>query len=93
MKKIPVKIIEFSDGDRMVQEVMIDLIDTMQLEGDPGEQIEDFRNSYFDFVKKVKTLFYGSEQSKKKKRQTLPSSVYYRVGELFQKFNNEIKNS
>ena len=92
MKKIPVKIIEFSDGDRMVQEVMIDLIDTMQLEGDPGEQIEDFRNSYFDFVKKVKTLFYGSEQSKKKKRQTLPSSVYYRVGELFQKFNNEIKN-
>ena len=92
MKKIPVKIIEFSDGDRMVQEVMIDLIDTMQLEGDPGEQIEAFRNSYFDFVKKVKTLFYGSEQSKKKKRQTLPSSVYYRVGELFQKFNNEIKN-
>ena len=92
MKKIPVKIIEFSDGDRMVQEVMIDLIDTMQLEGDPGEQIEDFRNSYFDFVKKVKTLFYGSEQSKKKKRQTLPSSVHYRVGELFQKFNNEIKN-
>ena len=90
MKKIPVKIIEFSDGDRMVQEVMIDLIDTMQLEGDPGEQIEDFRNSYFDFVKKVKTLFYGSEQSKKKKRQTLPSSVYYRVGELFQ--NNHHKH-
>jgi len=43
MKKIPVKIIEFADGDNMIQEVMIDLVDSIQLEGDPGKKIDKFR--------------------------------------------------
>ena len=47
MKKIPVKIIEFLDGDKKIQEVMIDLIDTMELEGDPGKKIEEFKKKYF----------------------------------------------
>ena len=75
MKKIPVKIIEFLDGDKKIQEVMIDLIDTMELEGDPGKKIEEFKKKYFDTVKKAEKLFYGKESDEKKKYQHLPSSV------------------
>ncbi len=92
MNKIPVKIIEFPDGENMIREVMIDLVDTMQLEGDPGTKIEGFRDKYFELVKKAQKLFYGKNLDKKRKRQTLPSSTYYELGELLQKFNSEIKN-
>lgn len=92
MKKIPVKIIEFPDGENMIREVMIDLVDTMQLEGDPGTKIEGFRDKYFELVKKAQKLFYGKNLDKKRKRQTLPSSAYYELGELLRKFNSEIKN-
>ena len=43
MNKIPVKIIEFSDGDQLIQEVMIDLADTVELKGNPGEYLEKFK--------------------------------------------------
>ena len=59
MTKIPVKIIEFSDGDKKIQEVMIDLVDTMQIDGDPGKKIEQFRDKYFNLVKQAEKLFYG----------------------------------
>jgi len=92
MKKIPVKIIEFADGDKMIQEVMIDLVDTMQLGIDPGKKIDKFRDKYFELVKKAQKLFYGKNHDKKKKRQTLPSSTYWKLGNLLGKFNDDIKN-
>lgn len=92
MKKIPVKIIEFSDGGKKIQEVMIDLIDTMQIEGDPGKQTEKFRRKYFDTVKKAESLFYGKKLNQKKKYQNLPSSVYWDLCILLNDFNKEIEN-
>lgn len=92
MKRIPVKIIEFPDGENTIREIMIDLVDTMELEGDPGTKFESFRDKYFELVKEAQTLFYGENQDKKRKRQTLPSSSYYELGELLRKFNSEIKN-
>jgi len=92
MKKIPVKIIEFLDGDKKIQEVMIDLVDTMEIEGDPVIKIEKFKKKYFDTVKKAGELFYGTKLDEKKKYQYLPSSVYWNLGLLLQKFNKEIKN-
>jgi len=92
MKKIPVKIIEFADGDKMIQEVMIDLVDSIQLEGDPGKKIDKFRDKYFKLVKKAQKLFYGKNIDKKKKRQTLPSSTYWKLGNLLRKFNADIEN-
>ncbi|MCH6574389.1 MAG: hypothetical protein IH795_04165 [Bacteroidetes bacterium] len=92
MQKIPVKIIEFADGDNMIQEVMIDLVDSMQLEGDPGKKIDKFRDKYFKLVKKAEKLFFGKDVKKTKKRRSFPSSVYWKLGNMFGKFNDETKN-
>jgi len=93
MKKIPVKIIEFADGDNMIQEVMIDLVDSMTLEGDPGKKkIDKFRDKYFKLVKKAEKLFFGSNL-KKTRTKNLTSSTCWKLGNLFQKFDDDIKNS
>ena len=92
MKRIPVKIVEFSHDGNIIQEIMIDLTDMMQLKGNYEEKIECFKNRYFELVKKAHELFYGKNQNKKKKYQTLPSSAYYDIGKLLQKFNDEVKN-
>lgn len=92
MKKIPVKIIEFADGDNMIQEVMIDLVDSIQLEGDPGKKIDKFRDKYFKLVKKAEKLFFGSNL-KKTRTKNLSSSTCWKLGSLFQKFDDDIKNS
>jgi hypothetical protein len=91
MKKIPVKIIEFSDGDKMIQEVMIDLVDSIQLEGDPGKKIDIFRDKYFKLVKKAEKLFFGSNL-KKTRSKNLTSSTCWKLGNLFRKFDDDIKN-
>ena len=92
MTKIPVKIIEFSDGDKKIQEVMIDLVDTMQIDGDPGKKIEQFRDEYFDLVKQAEQLFYGNNMTQKKKYQNLPSSTYWKLGKLLQTFSDKFDN-
>ena len=92
MTKIPVKIIEFLDGDKKIQEVMIDLIDTIQIYDDPGKKIEQFRDKYFDLVDNAKKMFYGKDHSSPKTRKEKPSSLYWQLGVLLHDFNKEIKN-
>ena len=92
MKKIPVKIIEFADEDNMIQEVMIDLVDSMQLEGDPGKKIDKFRDKYFKLVEKAENLFFSSNL-KKTRSKNLSSSTCWKLGNLFRKFDDDIKNS
>ena len=58
MKKIPVKIIEFSDGSDTIREVMIDLADSMQLDGDPGKKLDKFKIRYFKLIHKAEKLFF-----------------------------------
>jgi len=92
MNKIPIKIVELkSPSGQTAIDVMIDVYDYNEIEN--GQQkIKKFKKKYFEFVKKVQKLFYGKNLNEKKKRQTLPSSLYYEIGGLLQKFNNEIKN-
>lgn len=85
MTKIPVKIVEFSDGGKKIQEVMIDLVDTMQIDGDPGKKIEQFRDKYFDLVKQTQNIM-PKEKSKRK------PSHFWQIGKLLYDFNNSIKN-
>ena len=85
MTKIPVKIIEFLDGDKKIQEVMIDLVDTMQIDGDPGKKIEQFRDKYFDLVKQAQNIM-PKEKSKRK------PSHFWQIGKLLYDFNKSIKN-
>ena len=92
MMKIPVKIIEFADGDNMIQEVMIDLVDSMQLEGDPGKKIDKFKDKYFILVKKAEKLFFSSNL-KKTRSKNLSSSTCWDLGNLFRKFDDDIKNN
>ena len=44
----------------MIKEVMIDLVDSIQLDGDPGKKIDKFRDKYFKLVEKAEKLFFGS---------------------------------
>ncbi|MDA1124712.1 MAG: hypothetical protein O3C04_03585 [Crenarchaeota archaeon] len=85
MTKIPVKIIEFLDGDKKIQEVMIDLVDTMQMDGDPEKRIEQFRDKYFDLVKQAQDIM------PKKKLKRKPSH-FWQIGKLLYDFNKSIKN-
>ena len=57
MTKIPVKIIEFSDGGKKIQEVMIDLVDSMQIDGDPGKKIESSEINILIWSSKQKNYF------------------------------------
>ena len=85
MNKIPVKIIEFSDGDQLIQEVMIDLSDTMELKGNPEEHLEKFKKQYFELVEKAQKLM------PKKREEKIPS-VYWKIANLFKKFNDSTTN-
>ena len=85
MMKIPVKIIEFADGDKMIQEVMIDLVDTIGLDGDPGKKLSNFRKKYFDLVKKAQSIM----PKNKSKRKT---SHFWKIGKLLYDFNKSIEN-
>ena len=83
--KIPVKIIEFADGDKKIQEVMIDLIDTIGLGGDPGEKLSSFRKKYFALVKKAQKIM-PKDKSKRK------TSHFWKIGKLLYDFNKSIEN-
>jgi hypothetical protein len=85
MNKIPVKIIEFSDGDQLIQEVMIDLADTVELKGNPGEYLEKFKKQYFELVEKAQKLMPETRTKK------IPS-IYWKIGNLFKKFNDSTIN-
>ena len=83
--KIPVKIIEFADGDKKIQEVMIDLIDTIGLDGDPGKKLSSFRKKYFALVKKAQKIM-PKDKSKRK------TSHFWKIGKLLYDFNKSIEN-
>ena len=91
MNKIPIKIVELSSpsGETAI-DVMIDIYDYGDIEN-PQQKIKKFKKKYFEIVKKAEKLIYG-KGDEKKKYQYLPSSVYWNLGILLEKFNNEIEN-
>lgn len=91
MSKIPVKIVELtSPSGKNAIDVMIDFYDYNEIDN-VQEKIKKFKMKYFDIIKKAEKLFYG-KGDEKKKYQYLPSSIYWELGILLEKFNNEIKN-
>ena len=91
MNKIPIKIVElFSPSGEIAIDVMIDIYDYQDIEN-PQQKIKKFKKKYFEIVKEAEKLFYG-KGDEKKKYQYLPSSVYWNLGILLEKFNNEIEN-
>ena len=91
MNKIPIKIVELSSpSGEIAIDVMIDIYDYNDIEN-PQQKIKEFKKKYFEIVKKAEKLFYG-KGDEKKKYQYLPSSVYWNLGILLEKFNKEIEN-
>ena len=91
MNKIPIKIVDLtSPSGQTAIDVMIDVYDYGDIEN-PQQKIKKFKKKYFEIVKKAEKLFYG-KGDEKKKYQYLPSSVYWNLGILLEKFNNEIEN-
>ena len=91
MNKIPIKIVELSSPNGEIAiDVMIDIYDYNDIEN-PQQKIKEFKKKYFEIVKEAEKLFYG-KGDEKKKYQYLPSSVYWNLGILLEKFNNEIEN-
>ena len=91
MNKIPIKIVELSSPNGEIAiDVMIDIYDYNDIEN-PQQKIKEFKKKYFEIVKKAEKLFYG-KGDEKKKYQYLPSSVYWNLGILLEKFNKEIEN-
>jgi len=85
MKKIPVKIIEISDGENKIQEVMIDLVDTFRIGDDPGKKIDEFRNKYFAIVKKAQKIMPKNKSDRK-------TTHFWKIGKLLYDFNKSIEN-
>ena len=57
-----------------------------------SNKIKQFKRKYLELVKKAQKIFYGKKFDEKKKYQDLSSLVYYRIGDILQKFNKKIEN-
>ena len=55
-------------------------------------KVKQFKKGYLELVKKAQKIFYGEKFDEKKKYQNLSSLVYYRIGDILQKFNKKIEN-
>jgi len=92
MKKIPVKIVQYTMSGQIRKNVMLDIFDAYEMEGDVEKKINDFKKRYFEIVNDAEKLFFGKDLKKTKKRRSLSSSVYWKLGNMFRKFNKETKN-
>jgi len=92
MTKIPVKIVQVtSPSGKKKNGVMLDLYDYKETKGNPEEKLRHFEKLYFKTVNKAQNLFYGKGVPRKK-YQNLPSSLYWELGNILCKFNEQIKN-
>jgi HAMP domain-containing protein len=91
MTKIPVKIVELtSPSGKSAVDVMIDMYDYNEIEN-VQKKIKKFKKKYFELVKKAEQLFFGSNLGKTRSKN-LTSSTCWKLGNLFQKFDSNIKN-
>jgi hypothetical protein len=90
--KTPVRIVQTQDmhGTKKIS-VLIDVGNYLNTGENPEIKLKKFKKLYFDTVKAAKKIFYGSS-GEEKKYQDLPSSLYWTLGELLRKFNEEIEN-
>lgn len=91
MTKIPIKIVELtSPSGKNAVDVMIDMYDYNEIEN-VQKKIKKFKKKYFELVKKAEQLFFGSNLGKTRSKN-LTSSTCWKLGNLFQKFDSDIKN-
>ena len=92
MNKIPIKIVDLtSPSGQTAIDVMIDVYDYGDIEN-PQQKIKEFKKKYFDLVNEANELFFGKKNNVYKTRKEKPSSLYWKLGNLLDNFNKEIKN-
>ena len=89
--KIPIKIIQVDTKGKKKNVVILHSSDYFELKGDSTEKIKEFDSLYSETVNKIKKIFYGAD-GKEKKYQNLPSSMYFELGQILQKFNQKTDN-
>ena len=85
MKKIPVKIVQYTMNKQIRKNVMLDIFDTYDIEGDAEKKLKEFKNQYFEIVKKAQDIM-PKEKSKRK------ASHFWKIGKLLFDFNKSIEN-
>ncbi len=89
--KIPIKIIQVETKGKLKNVVILHSSDYFELKGDSTTKIKEFEGLYSETVDKIKKIFYGPD-GKEQKYQNLPSSMYYKLGQILQKFNQKADN-
>ncbi len=85
MNKIPIKIVELSSpSGQTAIDVMIDVYDFDDIEN-PQQKIKEFKKKYFELVEKAQKLM------PKKREEKIPS-VYWIIGNFFNKFSISTTN-
>ena len=85
MNKIPIKIVELSSpSGQTAIDVMIDVYDFDDIEN-PQQKIKEFKKKYFELVEKAKNIM------PEKREEKIPS-VYWKIANLFKKFNDSTTN-
>ncbi len=85
MKKIPVKIVQYSMSGQIRKNVMLDIFDTYEMEGNVEKKINNFKKKYFDIVKKAQEIM-------PKKKTDRKASHFWKIGKLLYDFNKSISN-
>ena len=89
--KIPIKIIQVETKGKTKNVVILHSSDYFELKGDSTKKIKEFEGLYSETVGKIKKIFYGPD-GKEQKYQNLPSSKYFELGQILQKFNQKADN-
>ncbi len=85
MKRIPVKIVQYTINNETRKNVMIDMIDTYDIDGDVETKISNFKKKYFEIVEKASKIMPKNKSERK-------ASHYWKIGKLLYDFNKSIKN-
>ena len=85
MKKIPVKIVEYTISGETRKNVMLDLMDTYEISGNVENKIKEFKKKYFKLVETAQNLMPKNRIDK------IPS-IYWKIGHLFKKFTDSATN-
>lgn len=85
MKKIPVRIVQTRDihGNKKVG-VMLDISYYRGNDGNPDSKVKEFKELYFDIIKKAKKL-YRTKKGKSGKN----SKYYWKLSNLLREFNEK----
>lgn len=85
MDKIPIKIVELSSpSGQTAIDIMIDVYDYNVIEN-AQQKIKEFKKKYFELVGKAQKLM-------PEKRMEKVPSIYWKIGNLFKKFNDSTTN-